>query len=622
LTDSSSEPEALKALLEYLRRQRGVDFSAYKESSLHRRLEHRMVAIQSKSYSDYLDHLQATPEEMNALLDSLFINVTRFFRDREAWDVIASSVIPRILASNETGPLRVWCAGVASGEEAFTVAILLAEALGEEAFRTRVKIFATDADDGALNLGRAADYTPKQLDEVPDAYRNYFEQEADGRHIFRPDLRRSVIFGRHNLLEDAPISRLDLLICRNTLMYFNREAQGRILARFHFALKEEGALFLGKAETLLTRRHLFSPTDGKCRIFRKVKQPGVANRSIMLAASSADNSGRTGLPLDIRQAALESSPVAQVLVDADGLLAFANNAARLSFGLDPADTGRAFSELEISYRPVDVRSLIDHVKKDGVSITVPSIERVTATGRRFYDVSVAPLEDPATQTNAFSISFTDVTRAHDLQSQLQASKGELETAYEELQSTNEELETTNEELQSTIEELETTNEELQSTNEELETMNAELQSTNDEIRSINEQLVDRSAEVTRLNAYLRSIVDGQQAGVVVLDSDLSVSMWNREARELWGLNEDEVLRQPILNLDIGLPIHELRDPMRRVLRGDAASEAVTLPAHNRKGKSFDCHVQVAPLKGEAASNVGVILLMAPRADGQQGNHSE
>jgi two-component system CheB/CheR fusion protein len=109
---------------------------------------------------------------------------------------------------------------------------------------------------------------------------------------------------------------------------------------------------------------------------------------------------------------------------------------------------------------------------------------------------------------------------------------------------------------------------------------------------------------------------------VVLDSDLSVSMWNREARELWGLNEDEVLRQPILNLDIGLPIHELRDPMRRVLRGDAASEAVTLPAHNRKGKSFDCHVQVAPLKGEAASNVGVILLMAPRADGQQGNHSE
>ena len=193
---------------------------------------------------------------------------------------------------------------------------------------------------------------------------------------------------------------------------------------------------------------------------------------------------------------------------------------------------------------------------------------------------------------------------------MRASNEELQSSNEELQSSNEELETTNEELQSTNEELETMNEELQSTNEELETMNEELQSTSEEVRHINDQLADRTEEVERLNSYLRSIVDGQQHALIVLDNELIVNMWNKRAREIWGLHQEEVVRQPFLNLDIGLPVHELRDGMRRALRNEVDTHQIVLPAVNRKGKTFDCRVTIIPLANSGDVS-GVILMMDP-----------
>jgi len=273
-----------EALLEFLQQTRGFDFTAYKRPSLMRRVTRRMGMIKIDKFSDYMDYLEVHPEEFAQLFDTILINVTAFFRDQPAWDFLAQKTIPQILSTRRPSePIRIWSAGCASGEEAYTVAILLAEALGESSFRDRVKIYATDVDEEALTHARHASYSEKDLQPMhPELREKYFEH-ASIRCIFRNDLRRSVIFGRHDLVQDAPISRLDLLICRNTLMYFNWEVQGRILARFHFALNDPGYIFLGRAETLLTHTNIFTPVELRCRIFSKVPKIQMRDRLFVLA---------------------------------------------------------------------------------------------------------------------------------------------------------------------------------------------------------------------------------------------------------------------------------------------------------------------------------------------------
>jgi two-component system CheB/CheR fusion protein len=228
---------------------------------------------------------------------------------------------------------------------------------------------------------------------------------------------------------------------------------------------------------------------------------------------------------------------------------------------------------------------------------------------RFVDIQVIPIHDASGRMLGVSVSFADVSRVQELQLQLQRSRQDLETAYEELQSTNEELETTNEELQSTVEELETTNEELQSTNEELETMNEELQSTNEELQTINGELHDRSDDFTRANTFLQSILTGVRSGVIVVDRELHVIAWNNRAEDLWGLRADEVKGQNFLNLDIGLPTDQLRHPIRECLNGVREQVDTSVQATNRRGKTISCRVIVSPLFGADREIRGTILLM-------------
>jgi len=273
-----------EALLDYLKRSRGFDFTGYKRSSLMRRVLKRMQMVAIGDYGDYLDYLEVHPEEFAHLFNTILINVTAFFRDEAAWDYLTQDIIPQVLADKTDGdPVRVWSAGCASGEEAYTVAMLLAEALGPAAFRQRVKIYATDVDEEALAQARQAGYTDKNLQPVPAELREKYFELAGNRYVFRADLRRSIIFGRHDLVHDAPISRLDLLVCRNVLMYFNAETQAHILARLHFALNDIGYLFLGKAEMLLTHANLFNPADLKHRIFTKTSKVNLRDRLIVLA---------------------------------------------------------------------------------------------------------------------------------------------------------------------------------------------------------------------------------------------------------------------------------------------------------------------------------------------------
>jgi two-component system CheB/CheR fusion protein len=505
----------------------------------------------------------------------------------------------------------LWSAGCASGEEAYTLAMVFAEAMGLDGFRDRVKIYATDVDDEALTLARNAAYTEKQVADVPAALREKYFETVDGRRVFRKDLRRNVIFGRNDLVQDAPISRIDLLACRNTLMYFNSTTQAAILGRFHYALAEGGVLFLGRAETLLTHTSAFAPIDLKRRVFTKVPRPSQREAAATPALTDGAEPAELTARVRLHAVAFESSAEAQVVIDRQGQLAVANERARHVFGLGERDLGRPIQDLELSYRPVELRSLIEQSYSDARTVIVRDIVwRPRSAGEdRWMDLEITPLRDGAATTLGVSALFTDTTVAKRLQHELEVSRQHLESAFEELQSTNEELETTNEELQSTVEELETTNEELQSTNEELETMNEELQSTNEELQAINDELRHRGGQLNDLNALLDGILTGIEVGVVVVDKDLRVLSWNTQSEDLWGLRAAEAVGSSILTLDIGLPVEQLTSAIRSVLSGQSPLMEVDLLATNRRGKAIQCHVVCTPLLTAERVVRGVILLM-------------
>ena len=600
-------------LLEYLKISRGFDFGAYKVSSLMRRIQKRMREVGVEGYSAYTDFLEVHPHEFGPLFDTVLINVTSFFRDAPAWDYLAQNILPRLVEEKgEAGKLRIWSAACASGEEAYSLAMLLCEAVGEEAFRQRVKIYATDADEGVLVAARQGAYEPRQVVDVPADFLDKYFEASGSRHIFRNDLRRCLIFGRHDLIQDAAISRLDLLVCRNALMYFNAETQEKILARFHFALNKTGYLFLGKAETLLSHNS-FKPVELKHRIFSPAPTSNMRDR--LLALTPGGNSADGSRHLRMREISYDGSPVAQVALDRRGYLVLANERARRLFGLTASDLGRLLQDLELSYRPIELRSHIEQAYETRSQVQVREVEWRGQGGAdaRQFDVQIVPLSEPRGGTLGVSIAFIDLTEAHHLRVDLERANPALETAYEELQSSNEELETTNEELQSTVEELETTNEELQSANEELETMNEELQSTNEELQTVNEELRQRTDELNRANAFLEAVLASLRAAAVVVGRDLNVLVWNARAEDLWGLRADEVRGQSVLNLDIGLPVGELRAPIRTCLQEGAGHQEVTLDAVNRRGKAIRCRVTCTPLMSAEGKRDGVILLMEEAA---------
>jgi two-component system CheB/CheR fusion protein len=536
-----------------------------------------------------------------------------------------------------TEPLRAWSAGCSSGEEVYTLAILLSEALrrshgkvqAREMFVHSVKIYATDVDQEALQQARHATYPASALQALPEGLRDtYFERSAD-RYSFQRDLRRSIIFGRHDLIQDPPISRLDLLVCRNTLMYFNADAQRRILARFHFALKDTGFLFLGRAEMLLTHSHLYTPLDLGHRVFAKVPKTNLRDRMVILTQAGDEMAGnQLSQYVRLREKALDASFSAEIVVDRKGNLSLFNNPAMALFNLHTKDLGQPLQDLEIAHQPLDLQSLVKRAQAEHQAVTVQDVKRTLSDGHvQFLDVRAVSLEDREGFPQGTAVSFLDVTAQHQLREEmeewrqrlasaneeLQASNEELETTNEELQASNEELETTNEELHSAIEELQTTNEELQSTSEEMETVNEELQSTNEELHAMNSALRQRTMDSERINAFLESILATIETGVIVINEDLRVLLWNQVAADQWGLRTDEVINRPFLSLDIGLPVQMMKRPLLRFLESFEGEAKLTLAAMNRRGRAVQCFVRCRGLYLDAAgSRRGVVLFVETR----------
>jgi two-component system CheB/CheR fusion protein len=607
---SGDDPE-LEDLLAFIRESRGFDFTSYKRSTLARRIRKRMQTAHVASYLDYRDRLETDAEEYKHLFNTILINVTGFFRDTDAWAYLQQDVVPELIASAGLGEeIRVWSAGCSSGEEAYSLAIVFAETLGLDETVNRVKIYGTDIDDEALREARAGLYPAAALEPLSVQLRNRYFEPSGEQFAVRAELRRRMIFGRHDITRDAPISRLHLLVCRNTLMYFNVEAQAGIIDRFHFALRDDGFLFLGKAEMLLSPGERFETSSVRQRMFRRRHGDLGAPRllsPVRLEVYPGPESREVSLRRQMRDLVLETAPNAIIVVGADGSVAMINAQARAQFGLTSHDIGRPFSDLEVSYRPVELRSLIDQAQAERRHLRANAAERrLSPEETQYYDVLIQPLARGNGTMNGVAVTFTDTTVATRLQQEVRQVRVDLETAYEELQSTNEELETTNEELQSTIEELETTNEELQSTNEELETTNEELQSGNEELETINEELRMRSGELDEAQAFLEGVLASVAAAVVVLDSELKVRSWNIGAEAMWGLRASEVRDQPLLSLDFGLPVAALRDTIMGCVAPGGESSLVEVRAVNRRGRAISCAVSCSPLHDVKG---GVVLLM-------------
>jgi two-component system CheB/CheR fusion protein len=422
----SNPPEdgELETLLNYVHERRSFDFRGYKRGSLSRRIYKRMQTIGVDDYQRYMEVLEANPGEFSELFNTILINVTSLLRDKDAWETLASTVIPSIAdAKRPDDPIRIWSAGCATGEEAYSLAVLLVDALGEERFRRTVKIYPTDADADALIAARHGRYREKDLADAfgDDRTERYFERDG-GFGTFRGDLRRALIFGRHDLVQDPPISRIDLVSCRNTLMYFTSDVQLNILASLHFALVPGGYLFLGRSEALVSRTQLFEVIDLRQRIFRK----DGSSREIGGLSQVGANWPRVSLTATgtrVSELLFEQSAVAQVVIDADSTISLANREARRLFSLGSSDVGRPLADLEAVLQPGELRTPIETALHKRQEVAVHDVRGLRLAGSpAAMDVVISPLE----AQGGVVIAFLDVTRYQHLRDALEQSQRELE----------------------------------------------------------------------------------------------------------------------------------------------------------------------------------------------------
>ena len=618
--DGAADDPALRSLLEMLSESYNFDFREYKEASLTRRIRARLSQVHAADFGAYRAYLDLHPEEHVHLFNAILINVTGFFRDPEAWTTLAEQVMPRLVAeATDTRSIRIWSAGCSSGEEPYSLAILLAEQLGERTAEFQIKIYATDIDEDALITARHAFYRTDQLKDVPDRLlERYFTRDGQLWRL-RRDIRRWCIFGSHNLTQAPPLSHIDLLVCRNVLIYFSSALQDRILARFHYAVRDGGFLFLGRAESLLARSRLFAPVHLKWRIFQRLPSAGRAASAVLPEHSNlpAATSGRaeptsTGVRT---QRALEALPGAVMIVDASDTILSWNSAAEALFETPVANAvGRKFRDLDVSYRVEGLRARMEDVKARQAATRLDDVTFTRRSGDVVHsNITIAPLMD-SYRFIGVVVSVEDATGYARLKDQMTRVAEQHATAIEELQSTNEELETMNEELQSTNEELETTNEELQSTNEELETTVEELQAANAELATLNAEFEDRGSELVRLDGYHRGLVDAMESALIVIDRIGVIRTWNQAAERLSGLGADQVMGREIFALPLGDLVPRMRSAFERLLETREAQhfEDVALGTGRERTSG-----RLSAVRDGGAQVVGAIAMLWPAPRGRE-----
>lgn len=538
--DVLHEPNALQGIFDLLRDRCGIDFAHYKPTTVVRRIERRLKMGDSASVEEYASLLGTDQGELEALYQDLLIGVTRFFRDPEAFEVLAARVLPAIIQRTPSREeIRVWCTGCATGEEAYSLAILLHECLSAAGRAPNVRVFATDVHRTSLEFASRGIYPEESLAGVDERRRQRYFTKRDDEYQVCKEIRQMVVFAPHNLLRDAPFTRLDLLTCRNLLIYLQPQAQKKSLSLFHFALKTGGYLLLGSSETPGELADEFEPVDKQWRVYKKRRDVQLsATLRIPYASGPKQQRGfTTGWSSAFSDRAVLSlydqmlgryMPPGVLLDDQYNVLHTFPGAERLLRIQAGRPSTNVLDLVVPSLRPI-INGALQHVVKAGKPVSysgVPVRDEETDSERQFR-VQVESVRDERTRTTAYLLTLEDTTTADE--ERIVETVELSQDAEERLRNVETELRFTKESLQATIEELEASNEELQATNEELVSSNEELQSTNEELHSVNEELYTVNSELqqkiaalTEATADLDSVLMTTEVGVLFLDAELRV----------------------------------------------------------------------------------------------------
>tara|TARA_R110002096_G_scaffold408075_1_gene606931 strand:+ start:24643 stop:27531 length:2889 start_codon:yes stop_codon:yes gene_type:complete len=569
VVNEPKDVQSLQKVFVILRARTNHDFSHYKKNTICRRIERRMSILRISELSDYVAYLQKSDGEVDILFKDLLIGVTNFFRDKEAFAALRVAVKAMLAAKDDDGAVRVWVAGCASGEEAYSLAILLHECMEEVNRGFHVQVFATDLDENAISVARAGLY-PTSIEEhvSPERIERYFQKE-DGQYRVRKMIREMVVFAEQNLIKDPPFTKLDLLSCRNLLIYLGPVLQKKLLPLFHYSVKEDGILFLGSSETIGAHTDLFHSVNKKWKIFQRMSSERSTHPILYFTPPRELFDSKDTLAPELVHKAEELSalqlaetillqshtPPCVIINDACNVVYIHGRTGKF---LEPAEGKASVNIIEMARQGLrnELNAAIRQVSKNKleavyprlrienegsvvqVKLTVrPVLQQVSMRGLMmvvFEETSAAEFEAPALLATGKSKTVQELER-------------ELLNSRESLQTTIEELETSNEEQKSTNEELQSTNEELQSTNEELETSKEELQSLNEESSTVNTELQARIDELSKINDDMKNLLDSTNIATIFLDTELRVRRFTPSATQI----------VPLAAVDVGRPISNL-----------------------------------------------------------------
>jgi two-component system CheB/CheR fusion protein len=594
------ENTRLNEILSILHRRRGVDFAHYKPTTIRRRIARRMLLNKIDNVANYVRYLKKTTAEVEALYQDVLINVTGLFRDPEVWETLKTSVFPKLLKERrDEVPFRAWVPGCASGEEAYSLAIVLLEYLGDSAASVPIQIFATDISDDVLEKARSGIYTKAAVADVsPERLRRFFLKVEGGFRV-KKMIRDMCLFAHHDLSKDPPFSRLDLVSCRNVLIYLNSTLQRKIIPTFHYALNPEGVLVLGHSETIGTYADLFSLLDKKNKLYlKKYTQlardrplvdfsvpPPTFNHSTIPARHPGNENEVPDIRKEADRVALAKYAPASVLVNESlDILQFRGRTGEY---LEPLPGDASLNLLKMAHEGLmfELRRIAHQAKKQNVPVRSDGIRLKAHGQRRTVTMEVIPLKLAHSKERYFLVTFEStahrgaVARQQVSRSLRRAAEAqriveleqELSATRDYLQSTVETQEATNEELRSAMEEIQSSNEELQSVNEELETAKEELQSTNEELTTVNEELQIRNTELNLVNNDLQNLLTSVHIPVIILDEHLRIRRFTPMAEKVLNLIATDVGR-PLGDLRLSFIIPDLQSSINEVMTTLVAKE--------------------------------------------------
>ena len=565
-------------LCDVLRKVVGHDFSRYKRSTLTRRIARRMQLLGIEDAREYLDRLKGDEDECKALFRDLLINVTRFFRDPKLFDALTTTVIdPLVKDARNDEELRVWVPGCSSGEEAYSIAMLFAEAARRHSRRPFIQIFATDIDDGMLDIARGGAYPLSALSDIPVEYQERYTIAGSDKFHIGAQIRDLVRFSLHNVVRDPPFSKIDLISCRNLLIYFDDTLQRSVIPLFHFALATKGHLFLGSSETIGRYDDLFKVVDHSARIFRRRevigkyslkigKEGPIGPRSRSSPQFSRDPQRTDGNEVAALKAIARRYAPVCLLVDSEGILLESWGA--VSRYLDFPDRLERHVVISSLARPglrellgPMIRQMMDEAR--GRRVGAKNVEILTEFGKVETRIFCEKIDD---FSFLFVIEETGALEPFDEEELI-----EFDTEHGQQQFLEEELQATRHRLRSTVEELETTNEELKSSNEEMMSMNEELQSTNEELTTVNDELKSKVDQLTVANSDLKNFFDSTQLPVLVVDADLQLRSYTDAVEKLFPVDKKHIGTKLAL-LPNNFRSGEYIDLARKASRGDESQE--------------------------------------------------